>query len=197
MTWVKPKVTIPEAKIETGDARDGTFVFPNNVVVEYETRTAEFFQSEGTPATVVSTVLDYADDDAAFGIRGELAWDIGNGIHAITIDFSGFTGSPHRWGDSGEGGTPYDATGEDIHSQMSVLDAYLNNATMDSWNPAILEVGEYSEEGRYGPLTVTPENPNVRFNSGEQSSVFDGSVTWVEVINATAPMDADAVEPYG
>lgn len=197
MTWTAPKVTIQGAEIVEGDARDGTFVFPDEVRVEYEMRTQEFFQSEGTTATVVSAVLGYVDEDVAQGIRGELSFDIGGGIHAITIDFAGFTGSSHQWGDSGNGGTKYDATGEDVHAQMSVFDAYLNNATMDSRTPAILEVGEYSTAGRYEPLLVTPENPNASFNSLEESSVFEGSVTWVETLDIGAPLDGGELEDYG
>lgn len=198
MTWVDPQVTIRGAEIG-GETVDGTFVFPHEATVEYETRTQEFFQSEGQAAVVVSTVLDYIGDGesgAGQGIRQELSFDAGGGIHAITVDFSGATATPHQWGDTGDGGTPTDATGEDIHAQMAVLDKYLNSATIDSDNPAILEVGEYSAAGRYGALNVVPENPNMTFNAGEQSSVFDGSITWVETVDLSDPLDAGEAEEY-
>ncbi|SEW10256.1 hypothetical protein [Natrinema salifodinae] len=192
MTWIKPQVTIQNAQI--GDQTvDGTFVFPSDIVVEFETRTEEFFQSDGTISIIADTVLDMiaeqTDTDVGDGIRQELSFDIGGGIHAVTLDFRGYTGSPHQWGATGNGGDATDATGEDLHAQMAVFDRYLNAARIDSTNPAILEVGEYSAEGRYGPLQVVPENPNMRFDSTEQSSVYEGSVTWVETIDLQQAID--------
>lgn len=197
MTWVDPQITIQNAEID-GQTVDGVFVFSDGVQVEYETRTDSFFQSEGTTATVVSTILGYLDSDLSENIRGELSFDIGGGIHAVSIDYQGFEGSPNQWGDTGDPttSTPTDATGEDVHAQMAVFDKYLNSTTIDSRNPAILEVGEYSSAGRYDPLLVVPENPNAIFNSDEQSSVFDGSVTWVETQDITAPLDGGELDAY-
>jgi len=191
MTWVKPQVTIQNASIG-GSTVDGTFVFPSDMVVEFETRTQQFFQSEGTISSVASAVLDQiseqADTDIGEGLRQELSFDIGGGIHAITLDFRGYTASPYQWGDTGNGGTPTDATGEDLHAQMAVLDCYLQSR-IDSTTPAILEVGEYSTEGRYSPLQVVPENPNMVFDSTEQSSVYEGSITWVETVDLDQTID--------
>lgn len=192
MTWVNPQITIQNAAI--GDQTvDGTFVFPSDIVVEFEVRTEEFFQSEGTLSAMASVVLDLIDDETdaelGEGIRQELSFDAGAGIHAITLDFSGYTGSTHRWGATGDGGSQIDATGEDLHAQMAVFDRFLNAARIDSTNPAILEVGEYSESGRYAPLRVVPENPQVRFDSTEESSVYEGSVTWVETVDIQRVID--------
>jgi len=192
MTWVNPQVTIQNAQID-GQTVDGTFVFPSDVIVESEVRTQEFFQNEGTLPVIASTVLDMvaeqSDTELGEGIRQELSFDIGGGIHAITTDFSGFSGSQYQWGDTGDGGTTTDATGEDVHAQMAVLDRYLNAARIDSTNPAILEVTEYSTEGRYAPLKVVPENPNMVFNSTEQSSIFESSITWVETVDLEQTID--------
>jgi len=192
MTWVNPQITIQNAQID-GQTVDGTFVFPTDVVVESEIRTQEFFQSEGTLSVIASTVLDMVAEqsgtESGEGIRQELSFDIGGGIHAITTDFSGFSGSQYQWGDTGSGGTATDATGEDVHAQMAVLDRYLNAARIDSTNPAILEVTEYSTEGRYAPLKVVPENPNMVFNSTEQSSIFESSITWVETVDLNQTID--------
>lgn len=192
MTWVKPQITIRNATID-GQTVDGTFVFSSDIVVELGTRTQEFFQSEGTLSVVASTVLDMigdqTDTDLGEGIRQELSFDVGGGIHYVELDFRGYEGSPHQWGDSGNGGTTTDATGEDVHAQMAVLDKYLNSTRIDSTNPAILEVSEYSTEGRYAPLEVVPENPNARFNSNEETSIFDGSSTWVETVDIQQAID--------
>lgn len=196
MTWTKPQVTIPDAKI-AGDTVTGTFIFPSDIIVEIETRTQQFFQTEGNTSALASTVLEWYGNQTdqeidGDGLRQELSLDIGGGIHAIKIDFTGYTGSTHRWGNTGDGGTPADATGEDVHAQMAVFDRYLQTATIDSANPAILEVGEYSSdsETRYGPLEVVPENPNVVFNSPKESSIYDGSVTWVETVNLDQVLDS-------
>ncbi len=191
MTWFQPQVTIQNAEID-GQTVDGTFVFGSDIRVGFEVRTQEFFQSEGVLPVAASTILDWfaeQTDVDGDGLRQELSFDVGAGIHAITLDFKGYTGSPHQWGDSGAGGTPTDATGEDLHAQMAVFDRYLNAARIDSTNPAILEVGEYSTEGRYGPLQVVPENPDVMFDSTQQSSLYDGSVTWVETVDLQQTID--------
>ncbi|ELY96536.1 hypothetical protein [Natrialba taiwanensis] len=192
MTWTKPQVTIHNAEIG-GQTVDGTFVFPSDIGLEYEMRTQEFFQSEGTLSVAASSILDViadqTDPDIGDGIRQELSFDIGGGIHAITLDFRGYTGSPHQWGSTGNGGSATDATGGDLHAQMAVFDRFLNTARIDSTNPATLQAGEYSDEGRYGPLQVVPENPNVRFDSTEQSSIYEGSVTWVETVSLDRVID--------
>lgn len=192
MTWVKPRVTIPDAR-PYGDDRDpatGVFVFPSDVRVEIETRTKQFFESSGETAVILEWLADQAGVDLpGTGLRQTLAFDFGSGTHAVTLDFRSFTGSEYRWGDSGNGGTKGDASVEDVFSQMSVLDRYIQTATLDSENPAILEVAEYSEEGRYGPLAVMPENPTLSFDSQEQSSTFDGSITWIETLSLEQVID--------
>jgi len=200
MTWMKPQVTIPDATIN-GQTVTGTFVFPSDVGVEIETRTQEFFQTEGTTSALASTIIEWYGDQTdqdidGEGLRQELSLAIGGGIHAITIDFKGYEGSPHQWGNTGDGDTPADATGEDVHAQMAVFDRYLQTATIDSNTPAVLEFGEYSSDSstRYGPLDVVPENPNVVFTSAEQTSVFDGSVTWIETVNLNQALDSGGQE---
>lgn len=188
MTWTDPQITVPGAEID-GEEVTGTFVFPDSVSVELEIRTQEFVASQGTGSVVIGSVLEYLDIGDGEDLRGVFQIDIGGGVFAVTIDFMGFDGSPHQWGDTGNGGTPTDATGEDVHAQMAVFAKYLDAAKLDSQNYATLEVGEFSEGGKYDPLNVVPENPNVVFDSEQQSSVFDGSVTWVSVIDAGISLD--------
>lgn len=188
-----PTITIPNAKIG-GQSVTGVFKFPENVAYEFAVETDALFQSHGATGAISSVILDAFEEnstDLGEGLRQELSVDIGMGRHVISIDFRTFTGSPYRWGDSGNGGTITDATGEDVHAQAAVLDKYLNTATLDSTNPAILEVGEYSEEGRYAPIFVVPRNPNIRFASNEESSTVDGSIDWVETqsLDRKAPQE--------
>ena len=190
---MKPTVTIPNANIG-GKTVTGTFVFPSNFVYEFKTESAPLVDANGTSAVVANSILKWLDEsegvDLGNGVRQSVSVDVGGGAHVVTLDFSGFEGSPHQWGDSGDGNTPTDATGEGVLAQMSVFDKYLNATTLDSQNPATIEVAEYSTDGRYAPLDVVPRNPNVRFDTAEQSSVYDGSVDWVETINASDPVDA-------
>lgn len=185
MVYVKPTLTIPDAEID-GSTVTGEFVFPTNVRYELGTETSDLFQSSGTASVVSQLVLEYIETnnvDLGDGFRKELSFDAGAGQHIVTLDFSGYTGSNHRWGATGNGGDPTDATGEDLHAQMCVLDRYLQKATIDSENPAILEISEYSSAGRYAPLKVVPRNPQVVFDSVEESSVFTGSMTFVETVD--------------
>lgn len=198
MTWATdPTLHINNAEIG-GSTVDGTFVFSSQVRVETEVRTQEFFQSDGATAHALSSLIDFVSEgDGGEGIRQEVSLDFGGGINAWTLDYQGATASSDRWGDSGNGGTQTDATGEDIHAQMCVLDKYLNSTTIDSDNPAVLEVAEYSEAGRYDPISVVPENPNAVFDSQEQSSVFDGSITLVETADLREVYDAAGLSSHG
>jgi hypothetical protein len=192
----KPKVTIKNAKIG-GETVTGTFVFPTDVRYELGTESEDLFQASGTTAVVVSAVLSFLEDndlDIGEGIRQELSKDIGGGLHTVELDFTGIDQHDNQWGDTGNGGTKTDATGEDVHAQMCVLDHYIQRTTIDSENPAILEIAEYSQEGRYAPLKVVPRNPNAVFDSAESASVWDGSITWVETVDLRQPLDTENQE---
>ncbi|NHN40536.1 hypothetical protein G9C85_02640 [Halorubellus sp. JP-L1] len=186
MTYVNPTLTIPDAKID-GQTVTGKFVFPTNVRYEIGAEVDPVIQDSGTIRAISSLVLDYleGDDDVSLGEsnRQQLSLDKGLGLHTVTLDFQGYTGSPHQWGDTGNGGTTTDATSEDIHAQVSVLDRYLMKTEIDSGNPATLEIAEYSEPGRYEPLSVVVRDPNFTFDSVEESSVWDGSMTFVETLD--------------
>jgi len=192
----KPKVTIKNAKID-GQTVTGKFVFPVDVQYEIRTESEDLFQSSGTTAVLSSAVLNLLENgdlEVGEGIRQELSLDIGGGLHVVDIDFTGIEEDTNQWGNTGEGGSKTDATGEDVHAQMCVFDRYLQRATIDSTNPAILEIAEYHSDGRYDPLKVVPRNPNAVFNSAEETSVFDGSVTWVETQSLNQPMDSGTQE---
>lgn len=194
--YKKPTVTIPNARID-GQTVTGTFVFPTDVRYEIYTESEDLFQTEGTSAVLAQAVLEYfesGDLGIGEGIRQELSLDIGGGLHLVDIDWTGIEEHDNQWGATGNGGSKIDATGEDVHAQMCVFDHYLQRATIDSTNPAVLEVAEYSEAGRYAPLKVVPRNPNAVFDSTESSSVFDGSITWVETISIDQPLDTKQQE---
>ncbi|MEE6210859.1 hypothetical protein U3A55_11940 [Salarchaeum sp. III] len=190
--WVTPTLTIPDAH-PYGDDRDpvtGVFEFSKDIQVEIETRTEKFFESGGETAVIVDWLASQTGIDLpGTGFRQSLNFDFGAGVHAITLDYRAMSDAGDRWGDSGEGGTRGDASGEDLHARMAVLDRYLQTATLDSQNPATLSVSEYSSEGRYGPLDVVPESPNMVFDGENESSVFDGSITFIETLSLEQVID--------
>ncbi|QRY26356.1 hypothetical protein [Halobacterium sp. BOL4-2] len=174
-----PTITIPRATIN-GETVTGVFEFTDEIAYEFAIETDALFQTSGVGSELAQAVIGQFDgDDLGEGIRQTLTMDIGMGRHVITTDFRAFTGSPHQWGD-GSGNPLFDATGDDIHAQLAVLDKYLNTTRLDSTNPAFLDIGEYSSDGRYDTLEVVPRNPNIRFDASSESSTADGSIDWVE-----------------
>lgn len=185
-----PKITIPNARPGTpDDPVTGVFEFPNDAAYEYVVETDALYDSTGAVAKLSQVVLSYFEDgdvEPGESLRQRLSFDAGMGRHVFTVDFRAITNSGERWGNTGDGGTRGDATGEDVHAKAAVFDRYLATTTLDSFNPALLEIGEYSEEGRFGPVPVVPRNPNQRFASGESSSTIDGSVDWIETQDVTS-----------
>lgn len=186
-----PTITIPGARPGTpNDPVTGVFEFPNEAAYEFAVETSALFDSSGVAAQLSNVVLDWVQaESGGESPRSSLSYDAGLGKHVFTVDFRAITDDDSRWGNTGDGGTKGDATGEDVHAKAAVFDRYLATTTLDSFNPALLSVGEYSEEGRFGPVPVVPRNPNLRFSSSEESSTIDGSVDWIETISADQPLD--------
>ncbi|WP_135807364.1 hypothetical protein [Halorussus marinus] len=196
VTYGEGVLTLPPADVDQdGNDEQGVFVFKTNITIAMETRTGRIGSGKLSQANAVFS--DWVEDQtgeefAGTGKRQQLMLDLGAGEHVIEIDFQGFEGSTHQWGDSGEGGTASDATGENVNRQMELLDRYLQVCEIDSrpGHEALLEVGNYSTDGYYEPLTVAPEQPRVEFDAEEQSSTFDGSLTFVEIASLSNPYDA-------
>ena len=185
-----PRITIPNARPGTpDDPVEGVFEFPNETAYEFVVETDALFDSSGVASQLSNVVLEWfreGEPGDGESVRQTLSFDAGLGSHVFTVDFREVTGAADvQWGHTGNGNSPGDATGEDVHAKAAVFDRYLATTTLDSFNPALLEITEYSEEGRYGPIPVIPRNPNQRFASGEESSTIDGSVDWIEVQDVT------------
>jgi hypothetical protein len=193
------EISIPGADpAGDGSSVTGVFAFEDEVVVNLQTRIQPVTELSGVTSEVADMIIDYIGSGSSGdgeGARGTMSIDWGSGVHAVEIDFSSFSGSQLRWGDSGSGGTMGDATGEDREAQMCVLDRYLNTTTFDSGQAATLEVAEYSESGRYGPLNVAPENPNLTLTS-DTSSVWEASMTWIETIDVVNSLDGSKQEEF-
>jgi hypothetical protein len=195
--YAKAELTLPPADVDgDGQKEVGTFVFASNVTIAFETRTGRIGSNKLSNA--VSVVSDWYEqqtgEEAPGGKRQKAMLDLGFGEHVIEIDFEGYEGSTHQWGDTGEGGTATDATGDPVNRQMELLDRYLQVCEIDSrpGHEATLEVGNYSADGYYDPLVVAPEQPRVEFDANEQSSSFDGSLTFVEIASLSNSYDAQS-----
>lgn len=195
VTFGEAKLTLPPADID-GDGTDeqGVFVFKSDVTIAMQTRTGRIGSGRlnQVNAAIVQFLESQTGDLKGMGNRQQFRLDIGAGEHLIEIDFQGYEGSTAQWGDSGKGGTATDATGGDVNRQMELLDRYFQRCEIDSrpGHQATLEVGNYSKDGYYSPLVVAPEEPRVEFDATEQSSSFDGSLTFVEIASLEHAYDA-------
>jgi hypothetical protein len=197
VNFAEATLSLPPADID-GDGNDeqGVFEFKSNVTIAFETRTGRIGSNKLSNA--VSVVSDWYEqqtgEEAPGGKRQKAMLDLGSGEHICTIDFEGYEGSTHQWGDTGKGGTATDATGDPVNRQMELLDRYLQVCEIDSrpGHEATLEVGNYSTDGYYSPLVVAPEQPRVEFDANEQSSSFDGSLTFVEIASLSNSYDAQS-----
>jgi len=191
------KLTIPNADVDNdGSAETGVFRAKSNIRYSFGTRTGPIGEGGSQLWSIFASWYENQTGDQLLGDgkRQQLRLDLGAGAHTIEVDFMGFEGSGYQWGDPNESvGSPANATGEHVIDQMQVLDRFLQVAEIDSreGHAATLEVGEYSEAGRYDPVKVAPEDPEVTFDSENQTSVYDGSITFVEIATLTESFDAD------
>jgi hypothetical protein len=158
-----------------GDGSDETGVFDlsTGITLNPSIRTGDLIGGAGSSAfSIVDRVI--GDD----GQRAGFNLDIGGGAEVATIDFRSFEGSTGRWGD-GTSNDQADAEGDSVQRQISVLFQYLRTGTYDSRNAIKLEWGEFSDPGVYEALNVTFEEPTLTFDADEQTSAFDGSITFV------------------
>jgi hypothetical protein len=191
-------ITIDEADPALdGSSVTGVFEVTGNIRYAYEVRTQQFFQAEGTISAISSSVIDFiegkTDEDIDTGsLRQQLTLDIGGGVFAVELQFQGWEGSNLQWGD-GSDDEQLDASGDPAQDQMGVLSRYLTTTTMDSRNTVTLDVGVYGD--RYPSLEVIPETPRAEFNSEDETSVFNGSITWIETTSLEKALDSATQEP--
>jgi hypothetical protein len=190
------KLTIQNADVDNdGSAETGVFRAKHNIMYSFGTRTGPIGEGGSQLWSIIASWYEDQTGSQVLGDgkRQQLRLDLGAGAHTCELDFKGFEGSSLQWGDPTEAvGSPANATGEHVIDQMQVLDRFLQVAEIDSrdGHAATLEVGEYSENGRYNPINVAPEDPEVTFDSENQSSVFSGSITFVEIATLGDAYDA-------
>lgn len=113
----------------------------------------------------------------------------GGGTRMWQVSFRQWEGSDLQWGDTGNGGTATDATGEDPITQIDVMLEYLSTADIDSRAPATLEYGEHWSGGRFDPVDVVIEQPQMT-NAAEDGSWFDGDITFLNAADLREALDA-------
>lgn len=174
----------------------GTFEMAGNLTVTPSIRTGYLVEGQG------STIWSWASeatggDDKRAGVYLEA----GGGAHIVEIEFDGWKGSqdsagnPLQWGDTGNGGTELDATGERALAQIQCLTEYLNRYNISSLNRATLSFGERSPSGKYDPLKVAIEGPTMTKTS-EDGEVFSGTLTCVRARDAEAVGDLSERVPW-
>jgi hypothetical protein len=117
--------------------------------------------------------------------RAGFTLDAGGGAAVATISWQGFEGSDGRWGD-GSDDPACDAEGDSVLRQISVFYQYLNQGTFDSENPAVLEWGEFEEDGVYSPFAVSFEEPSMTFDPEENTNIYRGDITLVATRDVAA-----------
>lgn len=174
-----------------GTKETGEFHMMGNLVATPSIRTGFLVGGRGSSLLSIISNLVGAGDS----LRRQFFIEAGGGAHAIEIEFSSWegaqdeAGNPVQWGNTGLGGTVGDATGEDPISQIDVLMWYQMVADVDSREPAVLEYGEFSQQGRYDPLDVVIEGPNFT-RAAEDGEWFDGRMTLISAADLNEYWDA-------
>lgn len=172
---------------DDGTQETGVFVFGGDVSLTQEIQKDFIFEN------TASGLITLTEDLAGFDVeaRKGLYLDIGGGQHVIEIEFLGWEGTNSlQWGDD-SGTFPADATGEDVFKQIQCFMRYCQLATTDSFNPATLHIGEYTDgtyqnsdgntvNGAFDPLDVAVSGPQ-NTKADDQFKDFTGTVTCLEV----------------
>lgn len=202
MTTVKFKP--PRFDIDgDGTAEEFVFAYSDNLTISHRTRTGYLTGENGSTSTTIDILTDLIGDVTGQDIdrdgrRQSLFTDLGGGTRVVETTGQVVTGdSTHQWG-TGDGGT-WDATGEDALTKIQLLDEVLTLAEIDSrpadgnypdGHLATVEVGEYSESGRWAPLSVVPEQPEGSVNFERDSSTATVDINYVAAASLDIALDA-------
>lgn len=189
---VKGAILRIEADVD-GDGTKESGVFDMGIEVETSTkfRTGYLVGGRGSSANAIFTDLVSDGESDMEGVY----LGFGGGVKVVEVKFQNYKGSSHQWGNTGNGGTKADATGEDAITQADVLARYIEAADIDSREPATLEHGEYSQSGRYSPDQVALEQPSLSRNYSDDGNWFSGSLTCPSAADLTQALDAQNRTP--
>ncbi|WP_435175660.1 hypothetical protein [Halorussus sp. AFM4] len=184
------KLVLPPGDVDNdGTDEQGTFVFSgSNAQVEIYTVFNWLAESGGQATSIVDVLVNWFENQtdtdlpAGMGQRQGFYIDAGAGQHVFEIAADPAEGTGDQWGDTGDASTvtETDATGGTAIQKQMVLDHYIQRVTIDSTSPATLHIGEYSKNGLLSPVDVVLSEPRFSFDSTQQSSTFDMSLTMIE-----------------
>lgn len=197
-----------------GNTENGRFHMVGNVTVSEQVEPDYWFGGRGSTINSVinRTLLDKA------GGRQQFYLDLGAGSHIHEIEFMGWEGAKDSdgndvlWGDpNAQKGTVANATSQDALVQMQTFNKYLKNGIVDSFSPAYLHVGEWTdgiynngdpieacngEEGLFGkPLKIVLMGPRM-VKASEEFKTFNGSYQAVETLEIDQFIDSTRQEYY-
>jgi len=168
-----------------GSVENGQFTL-TDVEVAPSLRTGYLIGGRGS--TVNNIISQFAGQGESK--RKGFFYEAGGGAHTVELNVTQWEGSTDTWGDPDKPvGSKANATGEKAISQVDVLMQYLITANIDSTSPATLEYGEYSQQGRYSPLDVVVEGPQLN-RAADDGSWFTGSWTCVAAADIRELFDA-------
>lgn len=179
----------------------GEFHMVGDLMITEGTRTGYLTEGSGSTAWSFIQGLTGGGDSSRKGayIEG------GGGIHMVEIEFTGWQGSTDadgnqlQWGDTGNGGTKTDATGEKALAQIQCLTHYMNTHNVGSLADDLptIEFGERSSDSdsKYDPMEVALEGPNMT-KQGDNGEWFDGQLTCLAAIDLRSALDSVVDVPW-
>jgi len=120
------------------------------------------------------------------GLKQNVAVGSGGGQHVISVDALQYVDSEDQWGDS----DPSDSA----VSKRDELNHALNTTRISSDNPAVLELGEYSDGGRFGPLPVVMQQSTLGVSATDEGpSIVTVNLQMLEAADLSEPVDSEGL----
>lgn len=162
--------------------------------VSHEMRTG-FLARGGSSLNAILQSLSDTDESK----NKQLVIDGGGSQFVLEVTATLFDESGDRWGDTGNGGTATDATGDTAIEQAQVFSNWIRKTPVDSlpenlagdvtgsYGPATVEYGKHHPDGDLEPLKVAIENPQFTPRAGGH---VDVTMTFVEIASLDEPLDS-------
>ncbi|MUV59972.1 hypothetical protein [Halobacterium sp. CBA1126] len=151
----------------------------------------------GGRGSTVNAVLGQLAGDGEDSKRKGVYLDAGGGTMMYNLELKKWEGASDedgnllQWGDTPDPSvhTKTSASGMDAYSQLECLTYWLEQSTIDSENPALLEYGQHYDDGVYDPVEVVFEEPQIR-QVAEDGSHITGTLTLASAANLRDIQDA-------
>lgn len=179
-------LTLPPTDYDDdGDLETAEFVLTDNIRLTHLNRTGYLIEGGSNIISVLAPLFAQAGIDLpSDGRDQQFKVDLGGGEHVTELEGQVAQGSPNQWG-TGDGNSVWDKTGAPPVEQIQLLDRCIQLAKIDSASPATLSVGMYGDE--LPALHVAPEQPELSFDSEQESSTATISIGLVEIASLTTP----------